>query len=330
LFAWVARPHHVGSRSPPHAATLQLIARVGQTTYRDVDELPVVRGWQTLVITVADGRVSAQLGQSDLADPGAEVALTRRGLRLTRGPLILRSTDALVDNVTVRRLADDTRGRVPAPRIGRLLAADEFDGRGDLRWSWVRNDPDAVVSHGQLVWPVQAADLTGTSNDAAVRLVTTPAAARADRDWVAETKVHLDLGTQTVRNYQQAGLVAYVDDDDFARLSTVAIVDTRQTEFGREVVAAADGSTSYGGAVVGTPAPTTWLRLAHHRDAAGEQLYRACTSRDGRQWTWGAVWTFPAGTTPRIGLVAHGGDTPAVDARFDYLRFYAASQVISR
>ena len=29
----------------------------------------------------------------------------------------------------------------------------------------------------------------------------------------AETKVSIDLGTDTVRNYQQAGLIAYVDDD---------------------------------------------------------------------------------------------------------------------
>jgi arabinan endo-1,5-alpha-L-arabinosidase len=44
-------------------------------------------------------------------------------------------------------------------------------------------------------------------------------------------------------------------------------------------------------------------------------------SNDGRRWTWGGVWTLPAGTDPQIGLVAHGGATPPVTAEFDYLRF---------
>jgi hypothetical protein len=34
------------------------------------------------------------------------------------------------------------------------------------------------------------------------------------------------------------------------------------------------------------------------------------------------VWTFPAGTAPEIGLDAHGGATPAVTARFDYVRIF--------
>ena len=42
-------------------------------------------------------------------------------------------------------------------------------------------------------------------------------------------------------------------------------------------------------------------------------------------WTWGATWTFRAGTDPRIGLVAHGGASPAVTAEVDYLRFFASS-----
>ncbi len=142
-------------------------------------------------------------------------------------------------------------------------------------------------------------------------------------DYIAEVKLALDLGTEEVRNFQQAGLVAYRSDDDFARLSSVAIWNTRQTEFGRELAATAT-ETIYGGAIIGTPAPTMWLRLAHTETASGEHRYRAGTSRDGRHWTWGAVWTFPpGGEDPQIGLVAHGGDNPAVVAAFDYLRFYS-------
>ena len=69
---------------------------------------------------------------------------------------------------------------------------------------------------------------------------------------------------------------------------------------------------------------TTWLRLTHRTDASGEHEVQASTSRDGRTWVHGGVWTFPAGSTLRIGLVSHGLQTgvPAT-SRFDYFRVYA-------
>jgi arabinan endo-1,5-alpha-L-arabinosidase len=110
-----------------------------------------------------------------------------------------------------------------------------------------------------------------------------------------------------------------VDDDHSLRFSHVAIWNTRQTEFGKEQPFA--GGTSYGGMAVGTPAPVTWLRLSHRIDPAnGEHEFRAASSRDGRHWTWGGVWTLPAGTQPRIGLVSHGG--AGAVAEFDYVRIY--------
>jgi hypothetical protein len=73
--------------------------------------------------------------------------------------------------------------------------------------------------------------------------------------------------------------------------------------------------------VEGPPAETTWLRLAYQVDpATGEHEFRAASSRDGRRWEWGGVWTFPAGPAPRIGLVSHGGDSPQATADFDYVR----------
>ena len=204
---------------------------------------------------------------------------------------------------------------LPTPSPKRLLTSYSDEFAGSLEgWTFVRPDPAARVTGDQLTWPVQGADLTGTGNDAGVLLRDAP-----DGNWIAETKLDLDLGEETVRNFQQAGLIAYVDDDRFARLSTVAIWNTRQVEFGQEIPYA--GALSYGGTIAGTPGlTTTWLRLAHRTDASGEHEYRAGVSRDGRRWTWGGVWTFPADTTPRIGLIAHGGAAPAVTASFDYLR----------
>ncbi|MBU2662961.1 family 43 glycosylhydrolase [Actinoplanes bogorensis] len=204
----------------------------------------------------------------------------------------------------------------PTPVPGRLLVSDEFADLGPT-WEFVRPDPAVTVSGGALRWPVQGADLTGSGNDAGVLLRKPP-----EGSWIAETRVALPLGEDTVRNYQQAGLIAYADDDLFARLSAVAIWNTRQVEFGKEMPYA--GKLSYGGTIVGAPGETvTWLRLAHHVDPVnGEHEYRPGVSRDGKHWTWGGVWTLPAGTSPRIGLIAHGGASPAVTASFDYLRFY--------
>ena len=279
-------------------------------------------GWQTLVVEVDRSRVLAQVSEDDLNDPYAEVRLRRPGLDVSDAPLRLHSRDALVDNISVRRLAREATELVPVPQTRGLIYRDEFNRALSDDWRWVRRDPDATVSGGRLNWPLQSADLVGTGNNASVLLND----ATPGGTWIAETKLRLDLGVNEVRNFQQAGLIAYETDDDFARLSSVAIWNTRQTEFGRELAAGTpDGRTIFGGAIIGTPDATMWLRLAHTRNRAGEHLYRAATSRDGRNWTWGAVWTFDADTDPEIGLIAHGGETPPTVAQFDYLRFYRAS-----
>jgi arabinan endo-1,5-alpha-L-arabinosidase len=213
--------------------------------------------------------------------------------------------------------SSDVDGARSLPR-GRHLDrrfSDEFAGITlSPAWTWTRRDEQAMVSRGSLRWPTQAADLVGDANAAAVLTRAAPVG-----DYIVEIKISIDLGVDTVRNFQQAGLIVYAGDDDFARLSHVAIWNTRQIEFGREIPYA--GRLSYGGMVEGPPADTTWLRLAH-TTAGGDHRYRAGYSTDGRNWTWGGVWTFSAGTAPRIGLVSHGGDDPQATAVFDYFRVY--------
>jgi hypothetical protein len=268
--------------------------------------------WHRLVVQVEGDRLTA------LLDDATELTA-----RVPRGPGIVRiARPGAARHLSVAPVAEPVRRAVPAPRAGAPLRAysDEFGG-GLTGWTFVRPDPAATVAGGELRWPVQGADLAGPGGTAGVLLRAAPRG-----DWIAETRVDLDLGEDTVRNYQQAGLIAYVGDDQFARLSAVAIWNTRQVEFGLEIPYA--GRLSYGGTIAGTPGRvTTWLRLAHRVDEAnGEHEYRAGVSRDGRTWTWGGVWTLPADTTPRIGLVAHGAladqAPPAVTASFDYLRFF--------
>ena len=208
---------------------------------------------------------------------------------------------------------------------GRLdrAGSDEFDGAGlGSGWQPVRS-PAVTVSGGTLTWGTEATDLVGTANNAGLLLRPAP-----NGDWTVETKLTLDLGTTEVRNYQQAGLIAYVDDDLFTRLSKVAIWDTRQIEFGKEMPYA--GGLSYGGTIIGPPAQTTWLRIVHRTNPrTREHLLTGFSSRDGRHWTRGGTWTLPTGSRIRVGLESMGAggagspaDAPRATAAFDYFRVY--------
>jgi arabinan endo-1,5-alpha-L-arabinosidase len=200
------------------------------------------------------------------------------------------------------------------PPRGKLARAysDEFDGAAlGPAWSWVRT-PDGTETGGQYVWPTQPGDLSADTNTASVLLRDAPPG-----DYVVEAKVSIDLGTDDVRNYQQAGVIAYQNDDSYNRLTQTAIWNTRQTEFGKDMVYA--GRAVYGSMAVGPTAETMWFRLYHSR-AAGEHRFQAATSRDGVHWIRGGVWTLPGGTQPRIGLISMGGS--GATARFDWFRVY--------
>jgi arabinan endo-1,5-alpha-L-arabinosidase len=279
--------------------------------------------WNKLSVQVLGTTVTARVSDAGLGDGYAEARLVVPGLKLPSVPVTWHGS-ADLDNLTVRAVAEPVRRLVDVPEAGGKLSGDEFGGESlGAGWSWIRPDAKTTVADGKLSWPLQNTDLVGSGNNAGLLFHETP----ATDSWIAETKLHLDLGEDTIRNYQQAGMIAYRNDDDFARLGDVSIWRTRQTEFGRELVARpSDGATSYGGAAIGRPAPTMWMRLAYHRNSAGEHVYRAGTSTDGRNWTWGASWALPAGATPKLGLYAHGDQTganPPPTATFDYLRFYA-------
>ncbi|MFC6157932.1 family 43 glycosylhydrolase [Kribbella jiaozuonensis] len=273
--------------------------------------------WNKLSVQVSGSGVTARLNDAGLGDVYAEARLP--GLTLRPAPVRWLGT-AEVDNLTVRPVAKPVTKLASVPRTGKLLAGDDFNGALGADWSWVRQDDKATVADGNLSWPLENADMVGSGNNAGLLLHATP----AGKSWIAETKLHLDTGIDDVRNYQQAGMIVYLNDDDFARLGDVAIWKTRQTEYGRELVARpSDGATSYGAAAIGRTAPTMWMRIAYHENPAGEHVYQAATSVDGKNWTWGASWVLPAAA--RVGLYAHGeftGANPPPTATFDYLKFY--------
>lgn len=277
------------------------------------------RQWHSVSLEIRRTGVHAQVTHARLGDPLADLYLPGSQAAVTsgRGGAFAGGAGVGVDNLSSRPAAQLVQRLAPTAVPSQLdpSDSDEFTGPG-LRpgWEWVRPDPAATVTDGNLRWPTESADLTGPSNNAGVLLRDV-----GDGDWAAVTKLTIDLGTDTVRNYQQGGLVVYVNDDLFTRLSHVAIWNTRQTEFGKEMPFA-DG-LSYGGTIVGPPADTTWLRITHHRDPAnGEHELRAWTSTDGTTWVKGGVWTLPADAQLRVGLVSHGG--AGATALFDWFRLY--------
>lgn len=290
--------------------------RVTSSTTATIPASVDLATWQSALLEVRRDRAVAALSPARLGDPYVTLALDVRA-QAAPGDA---GAFASASGVGVANLSVGVPARgfpVVTDRLPSRLdtsASDEFSSQSLTGWTWRRPDPAATVVGGALQWPTQPGDLVGTVNDAAL-LLRDP----GDGAWVAETKVDLDVGTDTVRNFQQAGLVAWANDDDFARLTHVAIWNTRQVEFGREMPYA--DRLAYGGTIVGPPAATTWLRISHRVDPTnGEHELRAWSSRDGRQWVRGGVWTLPATADLKIGLVSHGG--AGATARFDFLRLY--------
>ena len=82
-------------------------------------------------------------------------------------------------------------------------------------------------------------------------------------------------------------MIAYVNDDRWTMVSHVAIQNTRQTEFGKEMSLA--DRLSFGGMLIGTPPDTTYLCLSHWVDPQnGEHEFRA-TRRESESWNWGGT-----------------------------------------
>ncbi|MQA01998.1 MAG: family 43 glycosylhydrolase [Streptosporangiales bacterium] len=274
----------------------------GQVVEAATAELPDgydTTAWHSLALQVRGDRADVDVTDTQTGDPWASTELRLPPALTGPGAAGVVSVGAgEVDNLSANPLHEPVPRTVPPPCVGLPAAehSDDFDGELGSGWSWLRRDEAARVVDGELLWPTEGGDLVGDGQPGAL-LRETPAG-----EYTVETKVALDIGTDTNRNYQQAGLLVY-DDDDFLRLSTVAVDDTRITEFGKETEL--DGRRSWGGSVVGAPAGTTWLRLKHTVDAkTGEHRYRAGSSTDGERWTWGATWTMPADSNPKVGLVS--------------------------
>ncbi|MEV0807535.1 ThuA domain-containing protein [Micromonospora sp. NPDC050200] len=200
--------------------------------------------------------------------------------------------------------------RVDAPNTSCFGArSDDFLGTSldKTRWTVVRENQLYSVSGGALRLPTSSGDLYGGRNDA-TNLVLQPAPSGA---WQATTKITLP----TTADYQQAGLLLYGDDDNYAKLDLLH-AGSRRVEFIRETAGtprneAADSAAAPAG-------DSVHLRLT----SDGTNL-TAAFSADGTTFTpVGRAAALAGITNPRVGLYAVNGGTtaPVVDAAFDWFQ----------
>jgi hypothetical protein len=271
--------------------------------------------WHTLVVSTSGDGVRAELQESRLNDPVTSVTSDRTAPTLSLLALTSTKDGADLDNLSVAPLAN-TPDAVPDPEVGEVTFTEEFDGDladvEDNGWDLTGEDPGITVADGQLTWPLTDDDIGGETGSGPLLLRDAP-----EGDWVMETDLTLDTGEDTIRNYQQAGLIVHAHDDLFVRLDSVSLGTQRLVEFFNERDAE--------GHLDGPTATEMTLRIQRTHNDKGEQLYRSAFSTDGGEtWTWGMTWTLPEGTDVRIGLVAGGGADPATDAVFDEFRLREA------
>jgi arabinan endo-1,5-alpha-L-arabinosidase len=204
-------------------------------------------------------------------------------------------------------------------RPGTLFAnaSDEFDtGALGPQWTWIR--PPAASKYGlenrSLRFDTQSGYLYVNRADASI--LTQPAPAS---DYMVEVKLSTNVPRSGSHNFAQAGLVIYKDDANYLKLVDVAINNTRQIEFGKQMTATAP-NPAYGSAFLGSPEDATYLRLVK-RTTSGTETYTSYSSHDGINWERGAAWNHALGQSAKIGLVSMAG--AGFSAYFDYVRVYS-------
>ncbi|MEU6415462.1 ThuA domain-containing protein [Microbispora sp. NPDC046933] len=206
--------------------------------------------------------------------------------------------------------------KVDAPTIMCLTGrSDDFLGnRLDRdRWSVVRENQDLRVADGTLVIPTSPTDIYGAGGEAP-NIVVQPAPSGA---WVATAKVTL----RALDAYQQAGLVLYGDDDNYAKM----VLQARGTKSHAERIFQFIREEN------GSPNEVAASNTANLGDAYPDTVYVRFVS-DGTDLKAyysanGGTFTAMPETKPlagirnaKIGLLslAGSGNRPVVDALFDW------------
>ncbi|QFY14551.1 DUF1349 domain-containing protein [Nonomuraea phyllanthi] len=182
------------------------------------------------------------------------------------------------------------------------------------RWSVIRENQDLKVADGNLVIPTSTTDIYSTGGNTP-NIVVQPAPSGA---WTATAKLTLDARDA----YQQAGLIIYGDDDNYAKM----VLQARSTsgsdhasrifQFIREENGAPNEVSQSNTANLGDSYPDT----VYVRFMSDGTNITAHYSPDGTTYTAMPETKALAGITdPKIGLLSlAGANHPVVDASFDW------------
>ncbi|MDT0344817.1 ThuA domain-containing protein [Streptomyces litchfieldiae] len=202
----------------------------------------------------------------------------------------------------------------PAPLEPCLTGrSDGFDGTALDRGRWsevVRENQDLAVRDGHLVLPLTATDIYGAGNSGTPNIVLQPL---PDGAWEATARITFPARLA----YQQAGLIVYGDDDNYAKMvlqgrsSGEPSADSRIFQFIREEAGSPNEVAESNTAALGAAFPDTfWVRLT----SDGENL-RASYSADGGTFTAMPQTKALAGIdNPRIGLFGLANRAEALPA----------------
>lgn len=198
---------------------------------------------------------------------------------------------------------------------------DEFDGDAldGCRWDVVREDPAGYrVTGGALEIDTTATDIYTGNNTGTPNIVVQDL---PDGDWTVETLVD---GSDFDQQYQQGGLIAYGDDDNYVKLDLVTdnaagTPVAQRLELRSEVEA-----------VVQDPQPGVndlTSAVWHLRLSKEGSTFTAEYSADGEDWVaFAEPVTHEGLQDARVGLYALGGPQQSVaTASFDYFRVAGAT-----
>ena len=205
--------------------------------------------------------------------------------------------------------------------LGYASASDEFDGDTlGSQWSWVREDATKWrLAGGSLIITPQTGDLQTTTNTARNLLLQD-----AVGDWIIESKLVFSVVPHV--RYQQGGILAYQDDDNYVKLgweySTFFGTATRFVVITEKDGVATTSSNIVATNIVGSD-KTVWFRMVKSGNG-----YTTYYSTDGLNFTLiGTTNTGPANV--RVGPYAfnRSGNTSDLEVAFDYFRITNTSEV---
>ncbi|HEX7352718.1 family 43 glycosylhydrolase [Brachybacterium sp.] len=271
--------------------------------------LPEVFGyetWHEIEIVAERGRIRVAVTESGQYDPVAVIsALLHHAAVHGRPALAAEGAGADFDDVTAATLHVVDAERAPDPEIGTLdpaLSTDFAQGIG-AEWQWT-GEPAATADGAGLRFDIPASTLITRRPPPDDDVPSVLLRDLPEGEWTIETTVTIPFGDSIPYGWPQAGLIAYVDDVDWAALAYTTRESRRFTAFARQTRTPDGTGVAYGHAALGPSRDTMHLRLRHTVAGTGEHLYRAALSLDGTHWQWHGTRTLPAGAQPRIGLVA--------------------------